>query len=148
MVISLTEDECDHLYVLFHGTHGLRVCGCGAPDDAWKLVLDLLEATAGCYDSGGRFEGWVYEGQHPYDRLCGSSGAAHIICGALEETGLLQHGGSFYGSWITDDGRLYLDMMRRHDYDDLDIGNNVGFPHDGKGCPDGCAYSLPWMRAG
>jgi len=145
-VRELTGDERDHLYVLFHDSRGLRVCGCGTPEDAWRLVHDLLEATAATYDADGRFRGWTPEGQHPYDQLCGNPGSASVVCGALEETGLIEHGGSFYGSWLTTEGFIYLDLLRAIGGSD-DIGDDTGYPHDGNGCPPGCPLALPWMRA-
>jgi hypothetical protein len=139
----VSDIEREHLYALLHGSHGLRICGCGTPDESWNLVRALLEATAACYGPDDRFLGWSgYKvgGEHPYDALCGSAGAAGIVSGALETSGLLEHGGNFYGSWLTDQGRVYLSLMRDCGYDDLE---ETGFPHEGAPCPDSCPYSIP-----
>ena len=122
--------EAEHLCALFSDSEGLHFCGCGCPDEAYELVRDIL-ALAPFYD-------------HPeaVRELTGDR-AYYLVLYAIDNAGLLEHGASIGGSWLTPKGAHYLELMRKFDHDDLD---HVGLPHygdDGRGdgeCGPGCPH--------
>lgn len=127
------EDVLDHLMVVFYdNAQGLGLCGCGYPQAAYDLVRDLLGLIP------------FYEDEHwkAAEALTGNiPGAHHIVLGAMERAGLIEHGSSQTGAWLTDKGRWCLAAMRTAEFDDVD-GDGVGYPHDGEACTDAC-WMLP-----
>lgn len=120
-----------HLYVIFYDDQqGLGLCGCGNPEAAYALVRDLLGLAPFYEDSR-----W-----QAAETLTGSiPGAHHIVLGAMERAGLLEHGSSLTGAWLTPKGEWCLAAMRTAEFNDLD---QVGYPHDGSVCTDAC-WRLP-----
>lgn len=123
------EDVLDHLYVVFYdNSQGLGLCGCGYPQAAYDLVRDLL----------GLIPFYEDERWKAAEALTGNiPGAHHIVLGAMERAGLIEHGSSQTGAWLTEKGRWCLAAMRTAECDDLD-GPGVGYPHDGEACADAC----------
>lgn len=122
------ESVLEHLNYLFYGD--LKLCGCGDPESAWKLIHDLLKLTP------------FYEDQRwkKAQKLIGSDGAHHIVLSVMDEAGLIQHGGSIGGSWATDKGRWVLWAIEQAGgveamYEPVD---DAGYPHAGQGCSDTC----------
>jgi hypothetical protein len=132
----MSEDQrahiLEHAYQLFYSD--LDLCGCGNPENAYELVRDLL-ALAPFYEDGR----WRLA-----ESLIGTPGACHMVLGMLEHAGLLDHGTSLRGAWLTDKGHWYLAALREVQFDDLD---EVGFPHDGEACTDAC-WRLPVAAPG
>lgn len=119
------EDELSHLHKLIFQDLGL--CGCGYPDEAYALVRDLL-ALAPYYEDGR----WQRAAE-----LIGSQGAQQIVLSMLDRAELLEHGSSVAGSWLTERGAHYLELMRRHRVDEV---NEAGLPHEGEACPAECPH--------
>lgn len=71
-------------------------CGCGTPEDALTFIRDALRAAPWHEPAGKAFWG-------RYD-----DGAAHILAGVLDDLGLVEHGGSWYSSWLTEQGKRVL----------------------------------------
>jgi hypothetical protein len=90
------EDVADHLYVIF--CTKLPYCGCGNPEDGYRLIQQLLALAP------------LYANDHwrKARELCGSDGAHQLILAALTDADLMEHGGSIGGSWLTDRGRWVL----------------------------------------
>jgi hypothetical protein len=125
------EDTLDHLYVIFYSeTVGLSLCGCGYPESAYDLVRDLL-GLAPFYENSRWKVAESLTGNIP--------GAYHIVLGALQRAGLIEHGSSLDGSWLTPKGKWCLAAMRTAEYGDL---HDAGYPHDGEDCTDAC-WELP-----
>jgi hypothetical protein len=126
------EDNLCHLYQLIYGD--LHFCGCGDPDDGRKLVRDLLALIP---PPGGN---WTSNREAVAERIGVRDqdyGTWHVVLSLLTHAGLIEHGTSIGGSWLTPKGAHYLKIMQAHEEDDLD---HVGFPHDGKGCPEDCRH--------
>lgn len=123
------EVTLDHLYVVFYdNSQGLGLCGCGYPQAAYDLVRDLLGLIP------------FYEDEHwkAAESLTGNiPGAHHIVLSSMERAGLIEHGSSMTGAWLTEKGKWCLAAMREAECDDLD-GPGVGYPHDGEACTDAC----------
>lgn len=123
------ENERQHLHLLAYGDRGLRFCGCGQPDAVWMLVREMLESV-------------------PF-RADDQADAAmfYALLYWLDGTDLIDHGTMITGSWLTEKGKHYLPLMRRHDWDQV---AEAGFPHDGDECPVTCEHWIAshaeWQR--
>jgi hypothetical protein len=139
--VSDTEalDDLQHLYKLFYDD--LKVCGCGNPEEVYALVRDLL-ALAPFYQHPAEVAERI--GVSAEDYASGGLGAYYMVLHALDAADLIEHGGGIGGSWLTHKGTRYLELMKRHEWEDLDdtdgYGSSVGYPHDGNGCLPGCRH--------
>lgn len=130
------EHAADHANLLFYGNLGL--CGCGCPEDAFKLIGDLL-ALMPLYDD----QRWVKA-----DALIGSPGAAHIVLSHLEENGgLIEHGSSIGGSWLTDKGRYFQGVLLLLDWDHDVDGPTAGMPGVDHDCDLTCWQDTSLLTA-
>jgi hypothetical protein len=131
--MSDRENLLCHLMVIFYdNTHGLGLCGCGNPEAAYDLVRDLLSLAPFCEDSHWKTA----------ESLTGNiPGAHHIVMGALQRAGLVDHGSILSGSWLTPKGEWVLAAMRTAEFDEVD-DDGIGYPHDGEPCTDAC-WRLP-----
>lgn len=149
------EDDWEHLDRLFFTD--MRFCGCGDPESVYELVRDLLELigerwervreprdpiaraaeVAGEIASGKAAWDWREWNQRFRDRIGGGDGTYYAVLYWLDGSGLIEHGGSVGGSWLTLKGKHYLSLMRMHCWDDVD---EVGLPHEGGECGPGCRH--------
>jgi hypothetical protein len=90
------EDMLSHLNLLWYGRapEGLDFCGCGNPEDVWRLIHSILALTP-LHEDGHRQQ--VRE-------LVGTDAAFHVVLYVMTSGDLLEHGGSVGGSWITPKG--------------------------------------------
>jgi hypothetical protein len=104
-VRGLTVDEpipahlqgiADHLYMVF--TDWVPSCGCGYPDDAMRLIRDLLRVA----------ESGAPDREQQYEKLCGTTGALQIVLAALDKAELMSHATTITLSSATDRGRWVL----------------------------------------
>lgn len=120
------EDECEHLNRLFYSD--LALCGCGNPEASYDLVRGLL-VLAPFYE---RYK----EVRDFFGDAPASEGAYHMVLSLMTHAGLIEHGGTAGGSWATEKGKRYLELMQRHSFDDMD---KTGSPHyreeDLENCP-------------
>lgn len=124
-------DDLRHLYRLFYGDIGM--CGCGNPEDAYGLVRDILNLAP------------FYEHPEKVLDLISNDGAYHLVLSMLSNAKLIEHGGGIGGSWLTEKGKHYRELIRRYEWDDIEEDDNgritpVGYPHDGKDCPPSCRH--------
>lgn len=115
-------DELQHLNSLVFDRDGLRFCGCGNPDEAYALVRDLL-ALAPFFDHRPEVR----------NRIGGGPGVEMLVLYSLDGAGLIEHGTGIGGSWLTPKGRHYLDLMQRHEWEEIE-DDEVFLQHDGQPC--------------
>lgn len=117
--IDLTRDEESGDFIAPDGIHyktpqelmyhwGLGLCGCGRPNDVHAFLVDCLK----CFDRGKGHEEWVKAGG--VERIAKivterPKAAAEFIAHFLEQRDLTEHGGSVYGSWLTDLGKQFIE---------------------------------------
>jgi hypothetical protein len=122
------ENVLDHVYKLFYGDLGL--CACGNPESAYSLVRDLLALAP------------FHKRTHAeIANLIGTEGAYHLVLGQLDGAGLIEHGSSIGGSWLTPKGEWCLAALRTiPDWSEIENseGAGIGFPHSGDDCADAC----------
>jgi len=144
-------DDWQHLNQLCHSD--LKFCGCGDPESVYELVRDLL----GLFQE--RSDAWERDRQeHPpfgqagsdpargiwqqiKDLIGGGDGTYYAVLYWLDGSGMIEHGGSVAGSWLTQKGQYYLSLMRMHEWDDgPGSDEGIGLPHEGNGCGLGCRH--------
>lgn len=82
----------------------LGLCGCGSPEDAYNFCRDVLVA----FDRRGKWDD--AEGLVKTLILARPDQAAHVIAHMMTHLGVLEHGGSVGGSWLTNDGERIVDL--------------------------------------
>ena len=124
------DDDLDHLYQL---THDLGFCGCGDPESVYNLVRDLLALFEEKWSDKAKQNDahWREVSQQITDRIGGGEGVYYAVLYFTDRAGLIEHGGSIGGSWLTAKGKHYLGLMRLHEYADMEGpgGLACGFPH-------------------
>jgi hypothetical protein len=84
----------------------LHLCGCGLPEKAFNLCRDVLCAfdRRGCHD-------WI-DAEAAVEALIKERAdeTAHVLAHLLNHLGLIEHGGTVGGSWLTDDGKRIVDL--------------------------------------
>ena len=90
----MTDGEFDaYLYDNF-------LCGCGSPSVAMTALRDLLQSY------GSQVDGFRYLGNDVDPQ-------EYLLVNILDDRGLLDHGSSIYGAWITEKGRGVLEYITR-----------------------------------
>lgn len=76
-------------------------CSCGSPEDVWETILTILNML----NSGNR--------KKLYDTSDYQSGLTQIALYAMENAGLVEHGGSVFGSWPTKLGEEVIELLEK-----------------------------------
>jgi hypothetical protein len=82
----------------------LGLCGCideDITDDIFSVLLQLGESSGSVY-----YTNFTIEGPDKYKEL---------ILHLLDSKGLIEHGGSIRGSWLTDEGREVVKKLAEED---------------------------------
>ncbi len=122
----------EHVYATF--VDDLPYCGCGNPDAAMTLVVQILNLTPTPGDVGDR------DRSGEIRALCGTPASTQFVLAAIDGAGLTEHGGSLYSAWLTGRGAWLLWAVGRlGGVEGLDGRlDDVGYPEcwvDG-GCPE------------
>jgi hypothetical protein len=125
-----------HLYLVLG--EDVPSCGCGWPQDARRLVWDLLSLMP---TYGG-------EKKRRLRKLIGPEGSQQIVLCALERAGLITHGLSVDSAALAPRGRWVLWAVERvGGLEGLEAGwETAGFPHADGECEEAC-WVVPddWM---
>jgi hypothetical protein len=118
---NLDENAAQHACLLFYGELGM--CGCGNPEDAYRLIRDILDLTP------------FYEGDNwqKVNELIGSPTVVHIVVSMLNNADLIEHGTIIDGSWLTKKGKYFRDVLRAVPWEQAD-SDEIGYPHNGEPC--------------
>lgn len=117
-------DGCnyDNVVDAFYMGH-LKFCGCGNPQGEIEFMLQVLRAIAtrftdNIYGQSKRYE----EFSNAIEQLFGGNERfEHHYLQWLDSLGLLEHGISVYGSWLSDEGYSVLKMLEenKHHFEDM-----------------------------
>lgn len=125
--VQLAESTRQHIYKVIAD---LPLCGCGSPEPAYELVVELLKLVP------------FYERQPDEIRtLTGQSDGVHyLVLGSLDHADLIEHGTSIDGSWITPKGEWFLKAVEAAGGAGklFEATHNIGYPHNGANCTDQC----------
>lgn len=92
------------------GNEGLRLCGCGSPEDASLFIYKVLLAqNKEDYDERKTAYSNIFN-ISPEENYT-VNGAFQFILYVLNERGFLEHGTSVYSSWLTAKGKCYLSLL-------------------------------------
>lgn len=144
--MSLDDHVLNHLYKLLWD--GEFICGCGDPDAAYELVWKVVKhfddkdkhADAQIAAVGGdRIDAILGIGSRwvPFEPsltdMLPDSGIRQIVVGAVDGLGLIEHGSSYYSSWLTKKGKWFLWAVESvGGIDGIDEKlDMVGFPQHG-----------------
>lgn len=101
------EDNEEFLTSFFVEAFGF--CGCGCLSMSIKFVRDILN----CYEDDEE-EGW-YAPHLKLDKakeVCGNDNITDFMLHWLDTEELTEHGGSVYGSWLTEKGKALRDYLK------------------------------------
>jgi hypothetical protein len=110
----------------------LKWCGCGNPDDALTFLRDVLQTMHDWSEANGMGR---WNEQNPereaakvreQELLPLDSPLALSYRYFLDALDLTEHGGSVYGSWLTEHGEAVLAMLRAHG--DLEVAMDDDYP--------------------
>ena len=90
----------------------LNFCGCGMPEEARKLMLDVLLSISTRSASGWTVDTVKDELFKDQDRL------HYFFMYVLDAMGLTEHGGSVGGSWTTTKGEQFLQLLQKEKHED------------------------------
>lgn len=94
----------------------LGFCGCGDPEGALRLLCDTLQAFA---DRSARKLSWE-AGTRKLTKILGLDHPQYEMLGLsylyfIDSVGLLEHGTSIYGSWLSECGEEVLEALKAVD---------------------------------
>lgn len=106
----------DYCYKVFNYEF-LNFCGCGCGVKVSGLIRSFLE----CFDSydGTLFASDIYKQQFPGR----TETEMEFMLKWVDSLGLSEHGTSVYGSWLTDKGIVFRELLRKMDIS-YEIGSN------------------------
>lgn len=113
-------EECSNFF--YHEKLGW--CGCGAPKIAKRCVRDFLEIVRLHHDDEEKDYQKSYE--HHQQRIMDRFGASSIydnelflcLAYALDAAGFTEHGSSIGGAWLTEEGQMFLKVLRLQNLED------------------------------
>jgi hypothetical protein len=97
--------------VLTSKANGLGICGCGQPERVADMVRRYLEALNWAWEKGpaGEHAHYWKERWPKMEERAKLSEDSFLLCAYLADTqDLTEHGGSVFGSWLSDKGRAVL----------------------------------------
>lgn len=88
----------------------LGLCGCGCPKETHEVIRLILNIQQADIDWNER--------QKQFSNLCNTnmnnenySGLIQFVLYILNDKEFLEHGSSIGGSWFTEKGKIYLDLL-------------------------------------
>lgn len=101
----LEQQEFDNMY-----HNDLGMCGCGRPEDIKSFLYKLLQNHKKLKNEEITHEEAVKNRRE----IIASEDPDTIyefVFNVLNEAGFLEHGGSVYGSWFTEKGEKFIDLL-------------------------------------
>ncbi|OXB94826.1 hypothetical protein [Parageobacillus galactosidasius] len=108
----------------------LRLCGCGSPDLRLKFIKGLLNLINDRYEQDLPYEeykkrlaelfGFKENKEAKYYFTGIQDGIVEFVLDQLNEAGLLEHGGSVGGSWLSDYGKEMLNILNEINEEEFD----------------------------
>ena len=103
------EDILEDCLKEFH-YEDLGLCGCGCPEETYEVIRKILNIQS----SNAKWE----IKQQQFSELCNAdmdnvnySGLIQFVLYVLDDKGFLEHGSSISSAWLTEKGKIYLDLL-------------------------------------
>lgn len=103
------EDIVEDCLKEFH-YEDLGLCGCGCPEETYEVIRKILNIQSSD-------EKWETK-QKQFSELCNVdmdnenySGLIQFVLYILDDKGFLEHGSSISSAWLTEKGKIYLDLL-------------------------------------
>jgi hypothetical protein len=103
------EDIVEDCLKEFH-YEDLGLCGCGSPEETYEVIRKILNIQSSDKD-------WRTK-QREFSEICNAdmnnenyNGLIQFVLYVLDNKGFLEHGSSISGSWLTEKGKIYLDLL-------------------------------------
>lgn len=111
--IDMNDDEMlTEELVRFFAYDILNLCGCGNPEDTWDVIRRVLRIRLEARDIAYAEMIQRYKDElHLDDDDDLQHGSLQFILYILDHFGLVEHGSSIGGCWLTDLGRMCLFVM-------------------------------------
>jgi hypothetical protein len=130
------EFDLTHLYRLLYGDIGF--CGCGDPGSAYDtigMILALIDLKWKDPEKTDHAH-WKACSELIQQQAGTSGGAFNLVMYILDRAGLLEHGSSVRGAWLTKRGKHCLHLMNAYSFDEVEGAGY--YPHGGDPCGPGC----------
>lgn len=114
MLDNFEQKELDFRDIYF-GEMGM--CNCGNPEDVKKFLYELLKNHKG-HISGEITYDEMVKTRERIIKETDTDVIFEFVFHVFERIGLLQHGGSVYGSWLTEKGERFFDLLSENLSDD------------------------------
>jgi hypothetical protein len=111
-------------------------CGCGAPWEATKYLMDVLHMFRPDEGEDKRFCDARYASRKEFFK--GNDGLQFFVLYTVDNWGLLEHGGGVGGSWFTQKGQEVYDALKK----EWARGDNFETLHE-MVCPCGSDWADP-----
>lgn len=102
------EDIVEDCLNEFHNDLGL--CGCGNPEETYEVIRRILNILSFDVDWETR--------QKQFSEICNAdmnnenyNGLIQFVLYILDDKGFLEHGSSISSAWLTEKGKIYLDLL-------------------------------------
>ena len=100
----------------------MKFCCCGNPDEGFAALLESLKirdsgdgSEAAWKERAERIKTWAYKLGGNYEAR--GSGYDFLLLYFMDAAGLLEHGGSVGGSWLSDKGKAVLAFLEHYGTD-------------------------------
>lgn len=100
------------LETIYFGEIGM--CGCGNPKDVKKFIYELLKNHKEYEDDYDA----MTENRKRIIKETDTNVIFEFVFHVLDHNDLLNHGGSIYGSWLTEKGEKFFDSLSKNLSDD------------------------------
>jgi hypothetical protein len=105
-------EECDKFF--YHEV--LRMCGCGTPENTRKIIKIIMNAqNQKDYCVRNKMINEILGIDRNQNDMY--NGLIQFILYTLDDKGLIEHGSSINGSWLTELGKMYLYILNKIDLD-------------------------------
>lgn len=90
----------------------IGICGCGCPDETYKLIYNVLMTCSINSDDFNSFDEYCQYKQNEINKITQNYGLYQFVLYILDDKGILNHGTSIGGSWLTNIGKIYYDILK------------------------------------
>ena len=95
----------------------IDMCGCGSPEDTLEMIRRLLHIRNNWHDGDNSKKSWEQKNEQYNIQLHinyedeMNYGLLQFVMYMLDKCGILEHGSSIGGCWLTELGKMYLEVL-------------------------------------